>query len=502
MKTIGRALQLAFLIGAMGTGAAGAAEPTVRTDAGRLLGSKDRGVHVFKGVPYAAPPIGDRRWRPPGKAAAWSGVRPAQAFGAICPQGPAGGDKGVGSEPPSEDCLTLNVWTSDLRPLQGAPVMVWIHGGGFTSGSGSAPLYDARALAQRGVVVVTFNYRLGRLGFFAHPALAAEGGAQGNYALMDQVAALQWVRRNIRAFGGDPRNVTLFGNSAGGWSVNQLMLAGPARGLFQKAIVQSGLGRERPLTMERARREGQAFVAALGRPAADAAALRRLPVEALIADKPSIYDGFGPILDGRLVQSSVIAGFERGRQARIPYLAGFNSLEIPANLLPDRSVFARVTPVLSPDQARRGAAAYGGAAALQNALIGDVLFAEPAVAVATAHAATGAPTFLYRFDVVATAARARLKGAPHASERAYVFSTLDQLGWPADPSDHSVSDQMAGYWTTFARHGDVNGAGRPHWSRINPGDARMLDLSSAGAVVVSASNPQLDFVKGLQGSKR
>jgi para-nitrobenzyl esterase len=211
--------------------------------------------------------------------------------------------------------------------------MVWVHGGGFTSGSGSAPLYDGRALAERGVVVVTFNYRLGRLGFFAHPALAREGGPQANYALMDQVAALQWVRRNIGAFGGDPRNVTLFGNSAGGWSVNQLMLAPPAQGLFHKAIVQSGLGRLRPPVLAQARSEGEAFAARLGHPHADAAALRKLPVEALIADKPSIYDGFGPILDGRLVRGSVIDGFSQGRQAKLPYLAGFNSLEIPASLL-------------------------------------------------------------------------------------------------------------------------------------------------------------------------
>jgi para-nitrobenzyl esterase len=376
--------------------------------------------------------------------------------------------------------------------------MVWIHGGGFTSGSGSAPLYDGRALAQRGVVVVTFNYRLGRLGFFAHPALAREAGPPANYALMDQIAALQWVRRNIRAFGGDPGNVTLFGNSAGGWSVNQLMLARPARGLFHKAIVQSGLGRQRPAALERAQQEGEAFAARLGHPSADAAALRALPFEALIADKPSIYDGFGPIIDGELVRGAVIDEFQRGRQAKIPYLTGFNSLEIPASLLPDRSAFARVTPVLSPEQARQGAAAYGGAAALQNALVGDVLFAEPAVALAMAHAATGAPTFLYRFDVVAEAARARLSGAPHASERAYVFSTLHQLGWPTGPSDQAVSNQMAGYWTAFARSGDVNGAGRPHWPSVHPEDARMLDLTGASISAVSTTTPRLEFLKGLQ----
>jgi para-nitrobenzyl esterase len=376
--------------------------------------------------------------------------------------------------------------------------MVWVHGGGFTSGSGSAPLYDGRALAERGVVVVTFNYRLGRLGFFAHPALAREGGPQANYALMDQVAALQWVRRNIGAFGGDPRNVTLFGNSAGGWSVNQLMLAPPAQRLFHKAIVQSGLGRLRPPVLAQARSEGEVFAARLGHPHADAAALRKLPVEALIADKPSIYDGFGPILDGRLVRGSVIDGFSQGRQAKLPYLAGFNSLEIPASLLPDRSVFARVTPVLTPEQTQRGAAAYGGAAALQNALAGDVLFAEPAVAVATAHAASGAPTFLYRFDVVAAAARARLSGAPHASERAYVFSTLDQLSWASGLSDQAVSATLAGYWTSFARTGDVNGGGRARWPAVDLRNPQMLDLSSTRTSPISATSPQLRFVTELR----
>ena len=499
MRAMARALGLAIVATVFAGGSASAGTPIVRTDAGRILGAQDQGVHVFKGVPYAAPPVGDRRWRPPAKPARWRGVRPAQSFGHICPQAPPGGDKGVGAEPASEDCLTLNVWTPNVRPDRAAPVMVWIHGGGFTSGSGSAPLYDGRALAERGVVVVTFNYRLGRLGFFAHPALAREGGLQANYALMDQIAALLWVRRNIGAFGGDPNNVTLFGNSAGGWSVNQLMLAPPAQGLFHKAIVQSGLGRLTPPGLAQARAEGEAFAARLGRPQADAAALRKLPVEALIADKPSIYDGFGPILDGRLVRSSVIDGFSQGRQAKLPYLAGFNSLEIPASLLPDRGLFARVTPVLTPEQTQRGAAAYGGAAALQNALVGDVLFAEPAVAVATAHAATEAPTFLYRFDVVPAATRARLGGAPHASERAYVFSTLDQSGWPSDAADRAISDQIASYWTAFARTGEVNGRGRPHWPRLTPKGAGMLDLSRDGVSVASTAEPKLDFLKSLQG---
>ncbi|MDP3378936.1 MAG: carboxylesterase family protein, partial [Brevundimonas sp.] len=218
---------------------------TVRLENGTVQGAVAGDIVAFKGLPYAAPPVGERRWRPPAPAANWEGTRDATTYGAICIQAPANGDPGVGPLPMSEDCLTLNVW-APVERAEPLPVMVWIHGGGYNNGSGTAALYDGSALARRGVVVVTINYRLGRLGFFDHPALAADRPADepaGNYGVMDQIAALEWVHDNIAALGGDPGNVTIFGESAGGVAVTQLMIAPSARGLFHKAIVQSGLGR-------------------------------------------------------------------------------------------------------------------------------------------------------------------------------------------------------------------------------------------------------------------
>ncbi|MBU3969807.1 MAG: carboxylesterase family protein, partial [Alphaproteobacteria bacterium] len=224
----------------------------VETAQGGIVGRRADGVASFKGLPYAAPPVGPLRWRPPQRPAAWTGERDAGQVGAICIQPPSNGDPGVGPLPMSEDCLTLNVWTPEARGTEPLPVMVWIHGGGYNNGSGTAALYDGARLAKRGVVVVTINYRLGRLGFFDHPALASEravGEPAANYGVMDQIAALEWVRDNAAAFGGDPGNVTIFGESAGGAAVTQLMVAPSARGLFHRAVVQSGMGRQRSAAM-------------------------------------------------------------------------------------------------------------------------------------------------------------------------------------------------------------------------------------------------------------
>jgi para-nitrobenzyl esterase len=239
---------------------------------------------AFKGVPYAAPPVGDLRWRPPQEAAKWDDVRDATHYGAICMQKMPNPDNGIGQYPASEDCLNLNVWTPELKPGAKHAVMVWIHGGGFVNGSGNADLYDGTELAKRGVVVVTLNYRLGRLGSFAHPLLTAEahGGPVANYGLMDSIAALEWVKRNISAFGGDPRNVTIFGESAGGMQVNRLMISPAARGLFHKAIVESGAGRDRtqrlsmtsPAGFPSAESDGAAFGKTLGVEARTVADLR------------------------------------------------------------------------------------------------------------------------------------------------------------------------------------------------------------------------------------
>ena len=286
-----------------------APRPTARISQGPLLGRRVDGIDSFKGIPYAAPPVGEGRWRAPRPPEAWSGTLDAGQVGAICIQPPSNGDNGVGPLPMSEDCLTVNVWTPADYAGEPLPVMVWIHGGGLNNGSGTAALYDGASLARRGVVVVTLNYRLGRLGFFDHPALAAErepGEPAANYGLMDVITALGWVRDNAAAFGGDPANVTIFGESAGGALVTRLMITPQARGLFHRAVVQSGLGRDQgtPLTELRPNGDpsmqdrGVAFAAGLGLIDATPAQLRAVPGEQFLTPAPSFYGGDLLVKDG------------------------------------------------------------------------------------------------------------------------------------------------------------------------------------------------------------
>src|SRR6478672_3743919 len=312
-----------------------APDPRALVDQGVLVGRVGEGVSSFKGVPYARPPVGTLRWRAPQPAEGWDGERDAGEVGAICIQPPANGDTGVGPLPMSEDCLTLNVWAPAER-AQPLPVMVWIHGGGFNNGSGTAALYDGTRLAKRGVVVATINYRLGRLGFFDHPALAAERGQGepgGNYGMMDIVAALEWVRDNAAAFGGDPGNVTVFGESAGGAAVTRLMISPAARGLFHKAVVQSGLGRDSGVPLDRPsaiggpslQDRGVAFARTVGARTADE--LRAIPAEALLKPAPNFYGGDNLVIDGQLVTEDVEAAFAAGREAPVPLIIGTNSAE-------------------------------------------------------------------------------------------------------------------------------------------------------------------------------
>jgi para-nitrobenzyl esterase len=429
--------------------------PMVRTVQGALVGSIEGEVAAFRGLPYARPPIGRLRWRAPQQPQGWTGVRDARRFGPICPQPDPGGDAGTGIEPQSEDCLSLNIWTprSALNPGRRRllPVMVWLHGGGYTGGSGSAGLYDGGALARRGVVVVTLNYRLGRLGFFAHPGLVAHEGP--NFALLDQQAALRWVRRSIRMFGGDADRVTLFGNSAGGESVLFHMTDPATAGLFSRAIVQSGLGGRRLPNMAETIDPDRARVTI--------AALRALPVAAVLGwGQPSVYRSFGPSIDGRTVFRDIEATFATGGQHRIPLMIGYNSQEIPA-------AAGQVGLGMlghSAEERARAIAAYGSAAAYARDAPSDILFRAPALRLAALHAAAAAPTWLYEFDVLATAVAGRLQGAPHASERAYIFNTLPKLGWATDQADAAVASAIADRWTSFA----AGITPWPHWQPERP----------------------------------
>jgi len=486
-------------------GAASASPDQVRIDSGKLAGVTSGDVVSFKGVPFAKPPVGDLRWRSPQPVEPWAGVRAADKYGALCMQKINTKDNGVGPPPASEDCLTLNVW----RPLHAGkkplPVLFWIHGGGLVNGSGTAALYDGSSLARRGVVVVTINYRLGRFGFFAHPALTAENpkGPLGNYGLQDQIAALEWVQRNITAFGGDPKQVTAFGESAGGVSVNHLMLAPAARGLFIRAIVESGAGREvsAPLHVKgpggipSAEDQGEAFAAKLGVKGGDAAALRAIPADAIVAaGDPDMSKGELIVLDGVTQTMEAADGFKRGLEMHIPYIVGSNSRELPVPPSMIDTFFGGAGHMAAADKARL-ADAYGGVDAFNDNVLSDIVFTEPAHYLASLHAAHGAPTWLYRFSVLSAGAPKMLTGAPHASERQYVFDTLSTSPWPTVDADKPLAAGMSAYWADFAKRGDPNGDHRPHWPRYSAKTDELLNFTNTGPV--AEKTPRADVLKAL-----
>jgi para-nitrobenzyl esterase len=489
--------------------------PVVRVESGTLQGAVADGVESFKGIPYAAPPVGDLRWRPPQPAASWTGVREATAFGADCMQGRFGPPPPPGAPPapaPSEDCLFLNVWRpASATPAAKLPVMVWIHGGGFMGGSGSSPFTSGAPFARQGVVLVSFNYRLGRFGFFAFPALSRErpDETKANYAYMDQIAALQWVKRNIKAFGGDPKNVTIFGFSAGGVSVHSLLASPMARGLFQKAIAESGGSRDSVLTARPMREDGvdpnypvsaetigANFARSMGIETTDPAALVRL--RALTADQvlngaPAGGDAprveTTPILDGRLITETAEAAYKAKRQPRVPLLVGSNSADTAGNRVKattKEQLWARygqwsaqAKAAYDPD----GTTELGTLVSRANDDFGQ---AEPARFAASAFAENGSPVYLYRFSYVQTAMREQMRaGAPHGGEIGFVFGTLmARPGSTLSPEDLAVSKMAQAYWVNFARTGDPNGAGLPAWPRHDPKKDLIFEFrpdGSAGA---------------------
>ena len=482
-------------------------DPAVATvELGQLRALEAKGVLAFKGIPYAAPPVGDLRWKPPQPAARWQGVRDAQAYGDICTQIMPNPDNGIGQLPASEDCLTLNVFTQNLDANAKRPVMVWIHGGGFVNGSGSAELYDGSEFAKRGVVLVSINYRLGRFGSFAHPLLTAEADSSpiANYGMMDMIASLAWVKRNIAAFGGDASNVTIFGESAGGMAVQKLMISPSARGLFHKAIVQSGAGRENVLLLDKpnprglpsAQSDGETFIKSLGVDAKSVADLRAIPAAKILgAGDPSTFSGGGPIIDGKIITLPVVEAFAAGQQAKVPYLVGYNSAEFPSK---PEDVDASLTRTLGATSADLPAlvATYPDKEDMAARIVGDIIFGEPARYLAGIHAAAGQPAFLYRFDVLSPSVQSRFKGMPHAQERQYVFNTLHASPWPTDANDQKQADFAIAYWVNFAKAGDPNGAGLPVWPKYAAATDQLLDFTNAGPVAkVSPHKARWDAIK-------
>ena len=442
-------------------------QPQARTRSGMVSGISEQNVLVFKGIPFAQPPIGQLRWRPPQAMKPWRGARSATAFGHICMQ-ERKVDPGIGPEEPSEDCLTLNVFEPPATQARHA-VMVFFYGGGFTQGSASAALFDGTYLARQGLVIVTCNYRLGRLGFFAHPALRKEanGSPVANYGLMDQIAALQWVRDNIAAFGGDSGKVTIFGESAGGISVNNLMLSPAAKGLFRAAISESSFGREQTETLVEAEISGKQEAQRWGVTSESAEALRKVPATTIIAvdakDQPFSFflDGHVPIIDGKIVPESVMDGFRAGHEAAVPFVIGVNELELPP-AFPPPSLESRAPHYAQlPSELR---AQYTSAEEFKDKFLSEAVLAEPASLIAAYHARR-APTFVYRFGIASDALLEHLTAAPHGSELPYVFQTYNSGAFPMGPRDARLGQTFAAYWIDFGKTLDPNGGGRPVWPR-------------------------------------
>lgn len=487
------ALALLMLAAACSAGPPASTDPAVATiDAGDLRGVVRDGVISFKGVPYAAPPVGALRWRPPVAPAKWQGVRDAFAYGPICMQKTPNPDNGIGQYPASEDCLSLNVFTQGVDRNAKRPVMVWIHGGGFVNGSGSAELYDGTQFAGHGVVLVSINYRLGRFGSFAHPLLTKEaaGGPVANYGMLDMVASLEWVKRNIAAFGGNPGNVTIFGESAGGMAVQKLMTMPGARGLFHKAAVQSGAGRENvqfldkpnPRGLPSAESDGEAFVKSLNVTAATAADLRAISADTILnKGDPSTFSGGGPIIDGKIIPLSVAETFKAGKEAQVPYLVGYNSAEFPSKPEDVDGSLSRTLGAKAADLPNV-TKTYPDTATMAAQIVGDIIFGEPARYLAGLHADHGQPTWLYRFDVISPSVAGRWKGTAHAQERQYVFDTLHTSPFPTDENDKVQAKYAIAYWSAFAKSSDPNGAGRPAWPRYASKSDQLLEFTNAGPV--------------------
>lgn len=483
----------------------------VRIESGLVEGttSADGRCHAFKGIPFAAPPVGALRWRAPQPVESWDGVRRADRFGCAPVQPLIAGDSIMRqfsfAIPPecgiSEDCLYLNVWTGAPSPGEKRPVIVWIFGGGHRVGSASHPVADGAYLSSQGAVVVSVNYRLGALGYLAHPELTREAGSSGNYASLDILAALGWVQRNIEAFGGDPHCVTLFGQSAGAAHVNVLAASRLARGLFHRVIVHSsGRFRGGPMgtpmkTPAEAERDGATLLASLG--ATTLEGLRDMPADAM----PGPRGMWNPIIDGVVLTDSVQAVFERGDEARVPVLAGYTCNEAapyPQTELHTKEGFIEhASRVYGPD-----APAFlnlyphqnDSAAARSSYLLRrDTAFAYQPYKYATFAARAGvADTYLFNFlrEVPLPSALHFHEpkpphgfGAHHGSELWYVFNTLAQQPWPWTPADHRLAEHMSRYWITFARTGNPNCAGAPQWPAFTPDNplAMLFDETIAAA---------------------
>ena len=495
----------------------------VKTDKGTVEGALTPGgkVIAFKGIPYAAPPVGDLRWTPPQPAVAWKGTFSAKDFGNHCIQFGTNADMVFRDPGPSEDCLNLNVWAPAGAKPGSLPVMVWIYGGGFTAGSTSEPRQDGQFLAERGVIVVSMNYRLGMLGYFTSPELTKESPhhASGDYGLMDQAAAIAWVSRNIRAFGGDPKNITIFGESAGSFSVSAQMVSPFAKGLIAKAIGESGAAFYsgsipfQPLA-QREVHDAELTQKALN--TSSLADLRKTPAETL-AKVEAFRDSrsFPPGIDGYFLPDTLAHLYAAGSEAHIPLLAGWNADESRYSALhahppitaenwnkgahlgfKDKAdAFLRLYPATTDAEALRSAGDYAS-----DKFIVYTTWRWLESDVATNHA----PAYRYRLDLVPPGDKFHPAGlgAFHSDDIEYVFGTLDsrqQATWR--PEDRELSSQIQQYWTNFARTGDPNGPGLPAWPVYKPTDWQVMHLDSTSAAKPDDQRDRYLLLDSIWGSR-
>ncbi len=486
----------------------------VRLDTGRIRGMDTAvdGIRVFKGIPFAAPPVGDLRWRAPQPAPSWSGVRDATKFGNICIQPPGRGRLNIAvlpdSPPMSEDCLYLNVWTPADSASDELPVMVYFFGGAFTEGAGSIPLYDGTALAEKGAIVVTMNYRLGAFGFFAHPALTADSdtNSSGNYGLADMLASLRWVQDNISALGGDPDNVTIFGQSAGAMAIGSLVASPMSKGLFNRAISQSGswmgLGMSAGMrTLESAHEAGIRQATAAG--ASTAAALRALSADDVVRHLRSA----GMMVDGWIIPEDPSDTFAAGRQNAVDVLVGANKEESFFPGGPGAEQFETQARAQYGDAAEDFLALYPHATDEEAAASSARTFSDGAFWLSRIYAnyqrEIGKNAWLYWFAQNPSGGNGPDFPATHAAELPYVFNNLGQLPLYPDGSsayfagksapDALVADQMASYWANFARTGNPNGPELPNWPAFSGMDR--VDAAILDAEPMTESLPSIEIMK-------
>lgn len=476
----------------------------VRIEQGQVSGvpGSDPSVRVYKGIPYAAPPVGDLRWSAPKPAADWPGVRNADHFSANCMQTPypEGSLYRSDPQPMSEDCLYLNIWTAAKSASDKRPVMVWIHGGAFTRGSGSTKTYDGENLAKRGVVVVTINYRLAIFGFFAHPELTQESEhhSSGDYGILDEIAALQWVQKNISAFGGDPKGVTIFGESAGSWAVNVLVASPLTKGLFQRAIGESG-----------ANFSPMSKLADLEKSGARAGSVQELRAKSA-DDVLKMTGAFSVNVDGWLLPTDVMTVFEKGQQNDVPILIGSNADEGTAFMPPKVTLagfeanakqnfgantekFLKIYPATSDEEAWKASAAF----------MRDRTFGLQMRTWARLQTKTGkARAYLYYFSRVPPGPLSDHYGAFHASEISYVFGTGDigRRNW--QDADRKLSGIMSSYWVNFATTGNPNGKGLPAWPEYDEKKDLALGLGDEVAPIPVPNKTALDFMTELRNASK